>query len=129
MHHDAGTLHADNTVKIVPPRRLVTFFVYLNGTPSGGSIRDLVLGACCSLYLSVCFAAVIAVGCTEFPRASPPLSVQPKRGLAVLWLNVDPLAPADADPRVVHQANPVTGDVRKFGMNIWVRDKSAAARG
>ena len=35
-HHDMGTIGEDNRVeKVVPPRRLVTFFVYLNSLPKG----------------------------------------------------------------------------------------------
>ena len=32
-HHDAGTLLEDGTIELVYPKRLVTFFVYLNNLP------------------------------------------------------------------------------------------------
>ena len=48
------------------------------------------------------------------------LSVTPRRGDALLFCNVD--EHGDADPRTIHRACPVSGEHRKFGVNIWLSD-------
>jgi len=98
LHHDAGTLDEnDHSIEIVEPKRIVTFFVYLNTLPEG-------------------------VGHTDFPIAN--LSMRPVKGTAVLWLNVKVDDPAVADYRTSHRANPVGEGLEKFGLNIWVTQKS-----
>lgn len=94
-HHDAGTLLDDGNVELVPPRRLITIFAYLNTLPDGE-------------------------GCTEFPAVSPPLRVTPEKGSAVLFCNV--LPSGEADPRTIHRACPVTKGLCKIGMNVWIGD-------
>ena len=96
-HHDAGTLLENNVfVELVIPCRLVTLFVYLNDLP-------------------------IDQGHTEFPLLKDAngdiLSVQPKRGHALLFCNL--LPNGQPDMRVIHRANPVESKLRKFGLNIW----------
>ena len=76
-HHDAGTLLEDGTVEAVPPRRVVTLFLYLNTLPEGQ-------------------------GHTEFPALG--ISVKPERGCGVLFCNVMPdgismAEPSTAQPR------------------------------
>jgi hypothetical protein len=95
VHHDAGTLQDDGSVELAQPRRLVTFFAYLNNLPRGE-------------------------GHTEFPAIN--LSVQPERGCAVVFCNV--LPNGAPDPRTVHRANPVSGQLKKYGVNIWLCDCS-----
>ena len=98
-HHDMGTLGPDNTVEqVFPPRRLVTFFVYLNSLADG------------------------AGGHTEFPLLN--LKVQPVRGQALLFCNVR--RNGEPDERVIHRACPVEGRHLKVGMNLWVVDQSMA---
>jgi prolyl 4-hydroxylase len=98
-HHDAGTLLEDGkTVELIKPKRLLTFFVYLNDLPFGN-------------------------GFTEFPLLS--LSVLPKRGQALLFCNI--LPDGNADERVVHKAMPVHSPLQKFGMNIWISEKEMPA--
>lgn len=92
-HHDAGTLLDDGTVELVLPRRLVTFFVYLNNLPTNQ-------------------------GHTAFPALN--LSVQPQRGCALLFCNV--LPDGTPDKRTIHCAEPVFGNLRKYGVNIWLCD-------
>jgi hypothetical protein len=82
-------------VSLVAPRRLVTFFVYLNTLPPG-------------------------VGATEFPALG--LAVQPRARTALLFCNVNP--DGTPDPRAVHAAQPVGEGFRKFGLNLWVTDTS-----
>lgn len=94
-HHDAGTLLEDGSVFLVPPRRLVTLFVYLNTIPEGH-------------------------GHTEFPELG--LSVKPERGCGVLFCNV--LPNGDVDKRTCHRAAPLNADLRKFGINVWISDNS-----
>lgn len=89
VHHDGGTLLESGEVDAVGVRRFVTFFVYLNSLPAGQ-------------------------GETVFPVLK--LNVTPKRGRALLFCNV--LPNGDVDKRTVHQAMPVEGDLRKFGMNV-----------
>ena len=95
LHHDAGTLLDDGSVETVPPLRYVTIFVYLNTLPEGQ-------------------------GHTEFPLLG--LSVKPERGACVMWSNV--LPDGRADPRTVHKANPIRGDLHKVGMNVWIGQES-----
>ena len=92
-HHDAGTLLDDGVVELVPPRRLVTLFLYLNTLPEGE-------------------------GHTEFPELG--MSVKPERGCGVLFSNV--LANGEIDSRTVHRARPVRGSLQKYGMNVWLCD-------
>jgi len=95
-HHDSGTLNDDGSVDPVPPRRVITFFLYLNSMPEGN-------------------------GHTRFPELG--LSVQPQRNTAVLFCNILPNGLPDS--RLVHCAEPVvTPGLRKFGMNIWITDSS-----
>ena len=94
-HHDAGTLLDDGGVELVLPRRLVTFFVYLNSLPTNQ-------------------------GHTEFPELG--LSVQPERGSAVLFSNV--LTDGTPDTRTVHRACPVAHGLHKYGVNVWLCDVS-----
>jgi hypothetical protein len=91
LHHDGGTLLDDGSVELVLPKRLITFFTYLNTLPSG-------------------------IGCTSFPSLG--LSVTPERGTAVLFCNVLPDGTPDA--RTIHKAEPVFGKLEKFGVNIWL---------
>lgn len=98
LHHDMGTLLDDGSVEAVAPRRIATLFVYLNTLPDGE-------------------------GCTAFPELG--LNVTPKRGMAVVWCNVQ--EDLEPDPRVVHKACPVSAGLRKFGLNIWIADSSMQA--
>jgi prolyl 4-hydroxylase len=97
LHHDAGTFNAENgeIVDVIHPRRLVTFFVYLNNLPENE-------------------------GCTEFPSLN--LKVHPIRGSAVLFCNM--LPDGNADKRTIHCANPVSYPLEKYGLNIWVCDQN-----
>ena len=62
VHHDIGTLNIDdNSIDVVYPKRLVTFFIYLNNLPYG-------------------------YGHTEFPKLG--LSVQPMKGAALLFSKI-----------------------------------------
>ena len=82
-HHDIGPIDdaCEHVVTVVPPRRIITLFVYLNDLPEG-------------------------IGTTNFPLLKPQqhshagsedcLRVQPKRGRALLFCNVcvdDPSEP------------------------------------
>ncbi len=98
-HHDMGTLGPDNTVEqVIPPRRLITFFIYLNSLPDD------------------------AGGHTEFPMLN--LKVRPVRGQALLFCNVR--RNGEPDERVIHRACPVEGRHVKVGMNLWIVDQSMA---
>jgi len=56
-------------------------------------------------------------GGTDFPRLG--LTVQPKKGSAVLWSSVYNSDPMTSDDRTYHQALPVL-DGTKFAMNGWI---------
>ncbi len=91
-HHDMGPIVDDEKrVRVVPPRRVVTLFAYLNTTPKGQ-------------------------GCTEFPMLN--IKVSPRRGRVLIFCNVD--ASGEPDMRVRHRAQPVGEGVVKYGLNIWV---------
>ena len=91
-HHDMGELMEDGTVQAGEPRRLVTFFVYLNTLPFGQ-------------------------GHTEFPSLNH-LSITPERGMALMFPNI--LSDGMPDKLTIHKANPVIDPYIKFGMNIWI---------
>jgi len=82
-----------------PPRRVATFFVYLNDVPTGRG------------------------GSTRFPllknEEGHVLTVQPVRGSAVIWSNIT--LDGEIDPRVVHEGVAITAG-EKYGMNIWITD-------
>lgn len=141
-HHDLGTLYDDGTVELppssflFPPRRLVTIFVYVNDVPQG-----------CG-------------GATKFPllferntrkRASKTantLQVHPKRGMAVLFCNID--RSGKPEPLTVHSGEPLVSlpsysttskrtrtekksctesainrdsKIIKYGLNIWACER------
>lgn len=71
--------------------RLFTFFIYLH-TPEGG-------------------------GQTFFPH--PNVTIQPKKGSALLWPNVRDADVRIADMRTEHEAKPPTAGL-KFSANLWL---------
>lgn len=97
LHHDAGTLDVDErVVETVTPCRLVTFFIYLNDLPPGE-------------------------GETLFPYLNN-LAVRPVRGTALLFSNL--LPSGGPDLLTSHQANPVHGNIWKYGVNLWIANTS-----
>jgi prolyl 4-hydroxylase len=74
--------------------RILTFFLYLNDVEEGGG--------------------------TNFPELN--LTVQPKRGRAVIWPSVLDAYPHQADPRTNHQALPVIRGL-KYGANAWLHQR------
>jgi prolyl 4-hydroxylase len=94
VHHDAGTLYDDGSVELVPPKRLLTFFVYLYTLPEGQ-------------------------GHTSFPalNSGKGLSIRPQKGCGVLFCNI--LPGGEVDVRTLHRADPVEKGVFKYGVNIW----------
>jgi prolyl 4-hydroxylase len=89
VHHDNGQQSQTNENSSGP--RILTFFLYLSDVDEGGE--------------------------TTFPALG--LSVQPKRGRALLWpsvLNEDVLK---NDGRTLHEAKPVIRG-RKFAANTWI---------
>jgi hypothetical protein len=103
VHHDMGTYNKDTgAVEAVSPRRLVTFFVYLNSLPRGQ-------------------------GHTVFPKLNGGrFSIKPKRLRALLWCNV--LEDGNPDPRLIHRGDPIREEgFMKFAINIWITDKNLQA--
>lgn len=74
--------------------RILTFFLYLSddGLQGGG---------------------------TRFTSLDPPLTVQPKKGRALLWPSVLNSKPRDIDHRMDHEALPVEKGT-KFASNAWI---------
>lgn len=86
IHHDIGEWNFDtNEIIIQYPKRLVTYFVYLNTLPYGQ-------------------------GETEFPFLK--LKIKPESGKALMFCNV--LSDGSPDHRVVHQACAVEGIVKFY---------------
>ena len=139
-HHDLGTLHLlppngtrdelyfdpfdQKTFRVeidphpprsilMPPRRLVTVFCYLNtlfnkddDENSGVDDDDN-----CQNY----------GGTTLFPLLKN-LKVSPKRGMALLFCNIN--RNGLPDPRVIHSGEPVMmPNVIKYGINIWACER------
>lgn len=78
-------------------QRIATFFVYLNTIDKGDG------------------------GETEFTKLK--IKSRPKKGDSVFWYNKN-FKTGEMIPETEHQGNPVTGDIMKYGLNIWIRDKS-----
>jgi prolyl 4-hydroxylase len=74
--------------------RLITVFLYLNDVEEGGG--------------------------TDFPGVS--ITVQPKRGRALIWPNILDQNLDTADGRTIHQALPVIKGV-KYGANAWIHQR------
>jgi prolyl 4-hydroxylase len=75
--------------------RILTLFIYLNDVEEGGG--------------------------TRFPLLD--ITVQPKKGYAVLWPSVKDQYPEDKDPRTDHEALPVLGGL-KYGANAWIHNRN-----
>jgi len=77
--------------------RIATFFVYLNDVPED------------------------AGGCTTFPKLN--LTIQPKRGNAVFWLNSS--FDGQSYENTLHAGMPILRrEVIKYGLNVWCRARS-----
>lgn len=74
--------------------RILTLFIYLNDVEEGGG--------------------------THFPLLN--LTVQPKKGSAVLWPSVLDHAPESKDGRTDHEALPVIKGI-KYGANAWIHNR------
>ena len=59
-------------------------------------------------------------GENEFPKLN--LRIKPSKGAAVFWWNMDP--DGKLLRKTLHQGNPVLGDTIKYGLNIWIRERS-----
>lgn len=88
-HHDY--IHADKHKN--QGVRILTMFIYLNDVEKGGF--------------------------TSFYMNHTGLSVQPKKGRAILWPNVLENDPHNADTRTEHEAHPVLKG-EKYGANFWI---------
>ncbi|CAB9519968.1 Prolyl 4-hydroxylase subunit alpha-1 [Seminavis robusta] len=75
--------------------RILTFFLYLNDVELGGG--------------------------TNFPELG--LTVQPKKGRALIWPSVLDEDPNERDDRTDHQALPVKAGV-KYGANAWIHQRN-----
>jgi prolyl 4-hydroxylase len=71
--------------------RILTFFLYLNDVEEGGG--------------------------THFPPLG--LTVEPKRGRALLWPSIYNADPLEADERMNHEALPVEKGI-KYAANGWI---------
>mmetsp|Transcript_12480 Transcript_12480/g.26973 ORF Transcript_12480/g.26973 Transcript_12480/m.26973 type:complete len:501 (+) Transcript_12480:262-1764(+) len=76
--------------------RILTFFLYLN---------------------DVCDEEGECGGGTSFPELD--ITIQPKKGSALLWPSVLDAEPNQKDPRTDHEALPVTKGI-KYGANAWI---------
>jgi len=93
-HHDCTPHHKERQMG----PRVLTFFLYLNTVDVGGG--------------------------TQFPKLLPELTVQPKKGRAVIWPNVLNDQPTTMDPRTAHQALPVEPGGIKFAANYWIHQRN-----
>jgi prolyl 4-hydroxylase len=73
--------------------RILTFFLYLSDVEGGGG--------------------------TRFTSLDPPLTVQPRKGRALLWSSVMNQDPSNSDQRTRHEALPVEKGT-KFAANAWI---------
>ena len=141
LHHDLGVLYEDGSVElpVLPPRRVCTIFVYLNDVPlqCGGCTRFPLLGPSSSSSSNNCNNDTAKnhsiITCREEQQG---LCVQPVRGRALLWCNVD--EGGRPEVRTVHSGEAIVdrdGDggeddnvntvgVVKYGINIWICERS-----
>jgi len=77
--------------------RILTVFLYLGDVDAGGG--------------------------TNFPLLYGNLTVEPKRGRAVIWPSVLNSSPSQVDPRTIHQALAVEAGV-KYSVNSWLHQKN-----
>ncbi|KAL7531944.1 hypothetical protein ACHAXR_004324 [Thalassiosira sp. AJA248-18] len=75
--------------------RILTLFIYLNDVAEGGG--------------------------TRFPLLN--ITVQPKKGNAVLWPSVLDESPESKDDRTGHEALPVLKGI-KYGSNAWIHSRN-----
>tara|TARA_R100001163_G_C5064394_1_gene201986 strand:+ start:1096 stop:1776 length:681 start_codon:yes stop_codon:yes gene_type:complete len=77
--------------------RMYTFFMYLNdlGEDEGGA--------------------------TAFPNIG--IKIRPEAGTAMFWVNIDHKGHY-YEHEVFHAGEPITGDTEKWGVNLWIREKS-----
>ena len=76
--------------------RVFTLFAYLNDVPEGGG--------------------------TRFTDLTPSVTVEPRRGKALLWPSVQIDAPHKKDERTMHEALPVLRG-EKYGANVWIHQR------
>mmetsp|Transcript_23163 Transcript_23163/g.49975 ORF Transcript_23163/g.49975 Transcript_23163/m.49975 type:complete len:408 (-) Transcript_23163:251-1474(-) len=101
--------HHDQNTAIWTPQgpRVLTFFIYLNTPEKGGG--------------------------TRFPRVGGAggITVEPRKGSAVLWPSTLDSQPMLTDDRTLHEAMPVIDGI-KYGANMWVHQfdfKTPSERG
>lgn len=78
-------------------QRIATFFIYLNTLPAD------------------------AGGETEFTKLG--IKSKPKKGDSIFWYNQD-FKTGEMLPMTEHRGNPVLTDTVKYGLNVWLRNKS-----
>eukprot|EP00545_Synedropsis_sp_CCMP1620_P005313 CAMPEP_0119004118 /NCGR_PEP_ID=MMETSP1176-20130426/962_1 /TAXON_ID=265551 /ORGANISM="Synedropsis recta cf, Strain CCMP1620" /LENGTH=445 /DNA_ID=CAMNT_0006955793 /DNA_START=11 /DNA_END=1348 /DNA_ORIENTATION=+ len=88
-HHDYIEFQKERQAGV----RILTIFLYLNDVEEGGG--------------------------TNFPHLRPKVTVNPKRGRALIWPSVLDENPDDIDSRTHHQALAVEKGL-KYGANAWV---------
>jgi len=88
-HHDSS--ESDNDMLAGP--RILTFFLYLSDVEEGGG--------------------------TQFTDLKPPITMEPKKGSAILWPSVLNNDPTKIDPRAHHRAMPVIKGI-KYAANSWI---------
>lgn len=91
-HHDFISHHVNRQCG----PRILTFFIYLSDVEEGGE--------------------------TNFPLLDPPLIINPKKGRAVIWSNVDNVNPRKINTKMDHGSSPVVVGT-KFATNAWIHSK------
>ncbi len=95
-HYDFFREH-DNFLQTAGDR-MYTFFIYLNTLqPEDG-------------------------GTTSFPKIN--LTCQPHAGDGLFWVNIHPLHPDQYEDNALHSGDPVLTNTEKWGVNVWVRQRS-----
>ena len=92
-HHDYNEHQLERQSGV----RILTVYMYLNDLEEGDG------------------------GGTQFTSLG--LTVQPKRGRAVIWPSVKNESPHEKDPRTMHQALPVKNGAVKYGSNAWIHQR------
>lgn len=101
VHHDLIGAHIDGP----SGPRVLTFFLYLNDVEKGGGTRF-----------------------PELLSGAPPVTVQPKRGTALVWPSVLDKDVNMGDFRTEHEALTVVSGV-KYGANAWIHLRSERVDG
>jgi len=107
-HHD----NSDSSFGIDEGARMITFFLYLNDVEEGGATR----------LTDLHYDGEDGYPGEDKNRTLTPLVIRPKKGMALVWPNINDEDHAYKEERTWHEALPVVKGL-KYGANAWFRQR------